>query len=67
MSTDGATHVAKGSFYDEDLCFFLTGGHHYYFSQWYVGFRLTWLKHGGGSISVSVKIKSDSHLMMAVK
>ena len=67
MLSNGTTRVAKGSFYDEDLCFFLMGGHHYYFSQQFVGFRLTRLKHGGGTISVLVKTKSDSHPTMAVK
>ena len=67
MSSDGTIHVAKGSFYDEDLCFFLTGGHHYYFSQWFVGSHLTQLKHSGSAISVSVKTKSDGCLMTAVK
>ena len=67
MSSDDVICVAKGSFYDEDLCFFLMGGHRYYFSWQFVGFRLTQLKHGGGAISVSVKTKSDSHPMTAVK
>ena len=31
MSSDGTIHIAKGSFYDEDLYFFLTGRHFYYF------------------------------------
>ena len=67
MSSDSATGVAKGSFYDEDLCFFLMGRHHYYFSWWFIGSCLTWLKHGGDAISALVKTKSDSHPMMAVK
>ena len=67
MLSDSAIRIAKGSFYDKDLCFFLTGGHHYYFSWWFIGFRLTRLKHGGGAISVSVKTKLDSCPTMAVK
>ena len=55
-SLDSAIHIAKGSFYDKDLCFFLTGGHHYYFSWWFVGSHLTQLKHGFGAISVLVKL-----------
>ena len=51
-----AIHVAKGSFYDKDLCFFLTGGHHYYFPWQFVGSHLPRLKHGIGSISVLVKL-----------
>ena len=50
-------------FYNEDLYFFLTDGHHYYFSQWFIGSHLTWLKHGFSAISVWVKTKSDSHLL----
>ena len=56
-----------GSFYDEDLCFFLMGGHLYYFSWQFIGSHLTWLKHGIGTISILVKTKLDSRLMMAVK
>ena len=51
--------IAKGSFYNKDLCFFLTGGQHYYFSRWFMGSRLTQLKHGSSAISVLVKTKSD--------
>ena len=67
MSSDGAIPVAKVSFYDKDLCFFLMGGHRYYFSQWFVGSCLTRLKHGFGAISVSVKTKSDGRPMTVVK
>ena len=67
MSSHGAICVARGSFYDEDLCFFLTGRHHYYFSQQFIGSHLTWLKHGFGAINVLVKTKSDGHPMTAVK
>ena len=67
MLLDGAICVARGSFYDEDLSFFLMGGHHYYFSRQFVGSHLTWLKHSFGAISVSVKTKSDGRPMMAVK
>ena len=66
-SSDGIIHIAKGSFYDKDLCFFLMGRYHYYFSRWFIGFHLTLLKHGFGAISVSVKTKSDGHLKMAVE
>ena len=67
MLLDGAIRVARDSFYDEDLCFFLTGRHHYYFSWQFIGSHLTWLKHGFCAISVSVKTKSDGRPMMAVK
>ena len=67
MSSDSTICIAKGSFYNEDLCFFLTGGQHYYFSQQFVGSHLTRLKHGFGTISVLVKTKLDSCPMMAVK
>ena len=67
MSSDGTICIADGSFYNKDLCFFLMGGHLYYFSRWFVGSHLTRLKHGFGTNSVSVKTKSDGHLTMAVK
>ena len=56
MLLDGDIRIAKGSFYDEDLCFFLTGGHSYYFPQQFVGSCLTRLKHGISTISVLVKL-----------
>ena len=67
MLLDGAIREAKGSFYDEDLCFFLTGRPRYYFSWQFVGSHLTQLKHGFGTISVSVKTKSDGRPMMTAK
>ena len=67
MSLDSTICIAKVSFYDEDLCFFLMGGQCYYFTRQFVGSRLTQLKHGSGAISVSVKTKSNGCLMTAVK
>ena len=46
MSSDGAIRVAKGSFYDEDLCFFLQAV--LPAVRWF----LSWLKQGYGAISV---------------
>ena len=58
--------IVMGSFYDEDLCFFLTGGCHYYFLQQFIGYCRTWLKHGFNTLSDQVSIKLDLHPMAVV-